>query len=134
MGRPFTLRGPVVHGRKLGRTIGFPTANVLPDPAVLLPGPGVYAGRAALGRGSDVSWHRAAISVGTNPTVVAQGEDAPTTVEAYLMDGFDGDLYGETLTLEFRHFLRGMEKFASLEALIAGMGRDVARAAELVSK
>jgi riboflavin kinase/FMN adenylyltransferase len=129
LGRPFRISGEVTRGKQLGRTIGYPTANVSPSPEVLIPGPGVYAGRAY--RPVDGSWHRAAISVGTNPTVA---EDAPTTVEAFLMDNFRDDLYGEHLTVELTHYLRGMEKFASLDALIAQMDDDVARTAQVVPR
>ncbi|MBC8135370.1 MAG: riboflavin kinase, partial [Fibrella sp.] len=87
----------------------------------LVPGVGVYAGEAFLANGEAC---RAAISIGTNPTVTP-GIDAPRTVEAFLID-FDGDLYDQPLTLSFHHFLRGTEKFDSLDALIAQMHRDVA--------
>ncbi|MBC8135330.1 MAG: riboflavin biosynthesis protein RibF, partial [Fibrella sp.] len=101
LGRAYTLSGTVVHGRKLGRTIGFPTANLQSANGVLVPGTGVYAGEAFLANGEAC---RAAISIGTNPTVTP-GVDAPRTVEAFLID-FDGDLYDQPLTLSFHHFLR----------------------------
>lgn len=120
LGRPYTLSGTVVHGRKLGRTIGYPTANLAPDPVVLVPAPGVYAGHATLAEGRSV---RAAVSIGTNPTVT---ENGPLTVEAFLLDGFDDDLYDQTLTLSFVHFLRGTVKFDGLDALLTQMAADVA--------
>lgn len=123
LGRAYTLSGTVVHGRKLGRTIGFPTANLQSAPGVLVPGAGVYAGEALLASGEK---RLAAISIGTNPTVTP-GLDAPRTVEAYVLD-FDGDLYDQNLTLAFHRFLRGTEKFDSLDALVEQMHRDVARA------
>jgi riboflavin kinase/FMN adenylyltransferase len=122
LGRVYTLSGTVVHGRKLGRTIGFPTANLRSGIGVLVPGAGVYAGTAYLANGET---RLAAISIGTNPTVTP-GVDAPRTVEAFLLD-FEGDLYDQPLTLAFHQFLRGTEKFDSLDALIAQMHRDVAR-------
>lgn len=122
LGRPYLLSGMVVHGRKLGRTIGFPTANLQSEPGVLVPGAGVYAGEAFLQSGET---RLAAISVGTNPTVTP-GVDASRTVEAYLLD-FAGDLYDQPLHLTFRRLLRGTEKFASLDALVEQMRRDVAR-------
>ncbi len=119
LGRPYTLAGTVVKGRQLGRTLGFPTANVTPDdPARLVPGEGVYAGRVHVGD----TWHRAAISVGTNPTVVSAGA---RTVEAFLLDDFAADIYGETVTVEFVAFLRAQETYETLDALIAQMNRDV---------
>jgi len=121
LGRAFSLTGTVAHGRKLGRTIGFPTANLQTAPGMLVPGTGVYAGRASVAGAT----HLAAISIGTNPTVTP-GADAPRTVEAFLLD-FSGDIYGETMTLFFDRFLRGMEKYDSLETLVAQMHRDVER-------
>ncbi len=119
LGRPYTLAGTVVKGRQLGRTLGFPTANVAPnDPARLVPGEGVYAGRVRVGG----VWHRAAISVGTNPTVVSAGA---RTVEAYLLDGFGADIYGQTVAVKFVAFLRAQETYETLDALIAQMNRDV---------
>jgi len=126
LGRPYALSGEVVHGRKLGRTIGFPTANLAPDPRVLIPAAGVYAGRAHL---ADSRLLRAAISIGTNPTVTESG---PLTVEAYLLDGFQEDLYGQALTLEFVHFLRGTVKFDGLEPLLAQMALDIAQVQERI--
>ncbi|MBB6053058.1 bifunctional riboflavin kinase/FAD synthetase [Armatimonas rosea] len=120
LGRPYTLSGEVVHGRKLGRTIGYPTANLASDPRVLIPAPGVYAGQATL---ADGRVFRAAISIGTNPTVT---ENGPLTVEAFLLEGFDEDLYGQVLTLSFVHFLRGTVKFDGLDALLQQMAADVA--------
>lgn len=135
--RPYSLLGKVVHGRKLGRTIGFPTANLELEPGILVPGAGVYSGEAhwVVTTPMDVvgltfqhakTIHcRAAISIGTNPTVTP-GIDAPRTVEAYLLD-FDGDLYDRHINLTFEHFLRGTEKFDSLDALVAQIHRDVAQ-------
>ena len=121
LGRPYTLTGEVVHGRKLGRTIGYPTANLAAHPAVLIPTAGVYAGQATL---TDGRTFRAAISIGTNPTVTDNGL---LTVEAFLRDGFDEEIYGQTLTLAFVQFLRGTVKFESLEALLVQMAIDVER-------
>lgn len=126
LGRPYALSGTVVHGRKLGRTIGFPTANLAPDPRVLVPASGVYAGRARLTDGRVL---RAAISVGTNPTVT---ENGLLTVEAFLLDGFNEDLYDQSLVLEFVHFLRGTVKFDGLEPLLAQMALDIAQVQERI--
>ena len=127
MGRFYRLTGVVVRGRQMGRTLGFPTANVASPPEVLVPGAGVYAGRV---RAQGV-WRRAAVSVGTNPTVVDEGA---RTVEAYLLDGFDGDLYDESVVVEFIAFLRAHEKFDSVEALVVQMRNDVSETERRVKK
>lgn len=119
LARPYTLSGEVVHGRKLGRTLGYPTANLAAAPGILIPGAGVYACRVRL---ADGSVHRAAVSVGTNLTV---SPDAPRTVEAFLMDGFSADLYGQKIAIEFVRYLRPMVKFEGLDALMAQMAKDV---------
>lgn len=115
LGRPFTLRGPVVEGQKRGRTIGFPTANL--QVSQLIPIPGVYAGRAVV----DGQPHRAAISVGANVTFNA----TTPTVEAFLLD-FTGDLYGKVIDLEFHRYLREMHRFAGVDPLVRQMNLDVA--------
>lgn len=127
LGRPYRLSGAVVQGRKLGRTLGYPTANLAPAQGVLVPAAGVYAGSAGL---PDGRRFRAAISVGTNPTVT---RDGPLTVEAFLLDGFDEDLYDQHLSLEFVHFLRGTVQFPGLEPLLAQMAQDVLLAQQLIT-
>lgn len=124
LGYPYTLRGSVVKGRQLGRTLGYPTANVAPEPEILVPGAGVYAGHLTLLRTDeeDAATFRAAISVGNNPTVA---ENAPRTVEAYILDGFDRDIYGRRVDVSFVTRLRPMLKLGSLDALTAQMARDV---------
>ncbi len=114
LGRPHSLTGRVVQGKQLGRTLGFPTANLVCPPAILIPAPGVYAGRAGE--------FLAAISIGINITI---DERAQSTVEAHLI-GFEGDLYGQNLTLEFHRFIRPMQKFANLDELITAINVDVA--------
>ncbi len=118
LGRPPWLDGEVVHGDKRGREIGFPTANVLSAAHSVIPGRGIYAGRAHLLEGS----HVAAISVGYNPTFT-DARDA-VRVEAYLLD-FDSEVYGAPINLEFVHRLRDEERFEGVEALIEQLGRDV---------
>ncbi len=117
LGRPYAVRGVVVRGEQRGRTIGFPTAN-LDTGAVLLPADGVYAGVVE----HDGRPIAAAISLGTKPTFA--GHDR--AFEAHLID-FDGDLYGETLEVTVTRFVRDQVAFASREALIEQMHRDVAR-------
>ena len=116
LGRPFRIVGTVVTGAQRGRTIGFPTANVAPE-TQLKPATGVYAGWAHHAGGR----HAAMINVGYKPTF---GELALTT-EAYLLD-FEGDLYGQSLELDLVHRLRGEQKFAGIDALVAQITADVA--------
>jgi riboflavin kinase/FMN adenylyltransferase len=121
LGSPFQLRGPVAHGDKRGRTLGFPTANLVPDPGLIYPGHGVYACRAAVERDGEWQWWPAATNVGVRPTFVT---GRGLLVEAFLI-GFDGDLYGRELRLEFLSRLRGELRFDSVDALIEQMERDV---------
>jgi riboflavin kinase/FMN adenylyltransferase len=120
LGRPYSCTGPVVTGEGRGRTLGFPTANVAVAPPKLVPGEGVYAGRAAL-EGSEETW-RAAIAVGPSPTFATHGN--PRRLEAHLLD-FSGDLLGRRLLLSFDRFLRPQERFPGREELIAQIARDV---------
>ncbi len=121
LGHPFVIQGRVVTGKQLGRTLGFPTANLQPtQPRQLLPGNGVYAAFAHLTDGRTV---RAAVSVGTNPTTDTDGLQK---IEAYLLDGFSEDLYGQSLGLDFRRRVREEARFATLDDLVAQMHQDVA--------
>jgi riboflavin kinase/FMN adenylyltransferase len=121
LGSPFQLRGPVVHGDKRGRTLGFPTANLVPDPMLIYPAHGVYACRAAVELDGEWRWWPAATNVGVRPTFVT---GRGLLVEAFLL-GFDGDLYGRELRLAFLQRLRGELRFESVEELIEQMERDV---------
>src|SRR5919106_1166131 len=119
LGAPFLLEGTVVEGDKRGRTLGFPTANVVPDDELVCPGHGVYA---AFANGIP-----AAVNVGVRPTFeTGRG----VLVESYLID-YDADLYGQTLRTAFIARLRGEKRFAGVEELVAQMHRDVERAREL---
>jgi riboflavin kinase/FMN adenylyltransferase len=122
LGRPFSLRGEVVHGDARGRTLGFPTANLIPDDALVCPGHGVYA---AFADGVP-----AAVSIGVRPTF---GKGRLELIEAYLLDT-DEDLYGRTLTLEFLERLRGEKRFDQVEDLIAQMDADVERTREICAR
>ncbi len=126
LGRPFRVRGEVVAGEKRGRTLGFPTANIVPDERLVCPGHGVYAARA---RGAGLEGALAAVSVGVRPTF---GTGRAVLIEAYLLDR-DEDLYGRTLTLEFIERLRGERRFESAQALIRQMELDVKRTRELLA-
>jgi riboflavin kinase / FMN adenylyltransferase len=118
LGDPFTLCGDVVSGDRRGRELGYPTANLVPDPAYVTPGHGVYAARATTERGCT---YAAAVSIGVRPTFdTGRGE----LIEAYLLD-FEGDLYGTRLELAFLKRLRGEKRFGSVDALVAQMALDV---------
>ena len=118
LGAPFGMRGIVAHGDKRGRTLGFPTANLVPDPAHAVPDHGIYACVATVpGLGE---W-TAAVSIGVRPTFVT---GRGLLVEAFLLD-FDGDLYGRELRLDFVDRIRGERRFDSAEALIERMHQDV---------
>lgn len=117
LGHPHVLTGTVRHGRGLGSSRLFPTANLIIPPHVLVPSHGVYVTRATLEDGSS---YAAVTNVGTRPTVNS-GSDI--TVEACLLD-FEGDLYGKTLRVEFFQHLRDEIRFDSLDALKAQIAAD----------
>jgi riboflavin kinase/FMN adenylyltransferase len=124
LGRPWRLRAQVVPGRGLGRTIGFPTAN-LAGPQAVLPLHGVWAGRCrVLTARGPLRWQVFAANIGVRPTVEAKGA---VSVELHLI-GFKGRLNGKTVEAEFHRFLRGERKFSGLPALVAQIQRDVVRA------
>ena len=126
---PMTIAGVVVRGDGRGRLIGFPTANVLLEEGVVLPGEGIYAGWA---RRQDGTVRAAAISIGRRPTYY--GDSGELVLEAFLLD-FEGDLYGERLEVGIELSVRGQESFESTEALVEQMHRDVAAvAAEMESR
>jgi riboflavin kinase/FMN adenylyltransferase len=121
LGGPFMLEGTVVAGDRRGRELGYPTANIVPDDHLQVPGHGVYAAWA--------HGHPAAVNVGVRPTFdTGRG----LLVEAYLLD-FEGDLYGEALRIAFGERLRGEKRFESVDELVAQMGLDVERAREIAS-
>ncbi|KOV11737.1 riboflavin kinase [Streptomyces sp. XY431] len=123
LGRPHRVEGEVVRGAQRGREMGYPTANVDTVPHSAVPADGVYAGWLT----ADGERMPAAISVGTNPTF----DNTARTVEAYAIDRVGLDLYGLHVAVEFLVYLRGMEKFDSIEALLDRMADDVKRAREL---
>jgi riboflavin kinase/FMN adenylyltransferase len=123
LGRRFVLDGVVTTGAGRGRGLGFPTANLAIPPRMLLPGEGVYAGRAHLGDDA----FPAAINIGTNPTFGGE----PLHAEAFLLD-FDGVLIGQPLALEFWERLRDEKRFDSSEDLTRQIKEDVERTGALV--
>ena len=132
LGRNHCVVGEVVKGFQRGRELGFPTANLARDAEGVVPADGVYAGwlvRRSLAQDDPEYRLPAAISVGTNPTF-----DIPErTVEAFVLDRTDLDLYGEIVAVEFVQHLRGNVRFDSIEALIEQMTRDVEAARDLLA-
>lgn len=128
LGRPYSVSGTVGHGHAIGRTIGFPTANLNVDPRRLLPAEGVYAAEALL---PDGERHGAVVNIGRRPTVEGNNK-APISVEAHII-GYSGDLYGAPLTLSFVARIRPERKFSSLETLKAGIAADLRAATDLLS-
>ncbi|MBR2094919.1 MAG: riboflavin biosynthesis protein RibF [Fibrobacter sp.] len=117
LGRPYRLSGTVVVGKRLGHTIGFPTANVEVGQYKFLPKSGVYVASARL---SDGRIFRSVVNIGTQPTTPGTHFLA---IEAYLLD-FDEDIYGQHLALDLLAFLRPEKKFASIEDLVRQIGMD----------
>lgn len=131
LGRYHQVSGTVVHGLQRGRELGYPTANLSQDCEGLIPADGVYAGwmvRPSLLQ--DHPDHRmpAAISVGTNPTF----ENVQRTVEAYVLDRDDLNLYDEVIGVDFVARLRGNDRFDSIDELVVQMSRDVDEARTLL--
>lgn len=123
LGRPYVLRGEVVEGDRRGRRIGFPTANVLPDPRVVVPARGVYAGFVRF----DGQEHAACTNVGVAPTFAR----AESRVEAHLLD-FEGDLYGRVVDVGFAWRIRAEKRFSGVEELRTQISRDVEEARRLL--
>ncbi|RTQ50032.1 bifunctional riboflavin kinase/FAD synthetase [Hymenobacter gummosus] len=118
LGYDYPFTGTVVRGQQLGRTIGYPTANIrCEEPLKLVPGRGVYAVMATTAAGTR---HPAMLNIGVRPTV---GGDPQETVEAHLLD-FDGDLYDQPLKVQFVARLRDEQKFSGLEALKEQLAKD----------
>ena len=127
LGRYYTLSGTVGLGRRVGRDLGFPTANLQPDNAQkMLPAAGAYAVWAHV----DGKKYAGMTNIGTRPTL-QNGEDV--TVETHILD-FQGDIYGHALRLEFVERLRGECQFAALDALRAQLHDDALRAKEILNK
>lgn len=120
LGRDFSLLGTVVPGRKLGHTLGFPTANVRPE-SEQLPLNGVYAVRVTL----DDTQRAAVANIGTRPTVAPGSSER--VVEVHLLD-FSGDLYGRDIEVSFHEFLREEQKYSGLDALRRQIAVDIDRA------
>lgn len=125
LGRPYSIKGTVIHGRMLGRTLGFPTANVIPDTGRAVPENGVYLTRCRIvPGGTDTRGNEsffAVTNVGVKPTVASDGH---ISCESYLLD-FSGDLYGKTVEMLFYKRLRNEKKFASRDELSAAVHGNI---------
>lgn len=124
LGRSYTLRGEVVEGDRRGKQIGFPTANVLHDPSVVVPARGVYAGFVDVGG----ERYAACTNIGVAPTF----DRRESKVEAHLLD-FDGDLYGKVVDVGFTQRIREEKKFSGIEELKGQIGRDVEEARRIAN-
>ena len=125
LGHPLILTGKVVPGKQLGRRLGIPTANLRLPAGLAVPKFGVYICRALV----DGVYYAAVTNVGTRPTVAGEG----ITVEPWILD-FDGDLYGQNITLEFHYFLRPEKKFTDLEALKNQIHADAERTRQYLNQ
>ena len=124
LGRDYALRGEVVVGQRRGRSIGAPTANLAVWDEKIIPASGVYATWARVG----AARYMAATNIGTRPTFA--GDDL--SIEAHLLD-FDGDLYGQEITLDFSRRLRAERKFDGFEALLAQIREDITATRAILS-
>ena len=118
LGHPYTMTGEVAHGKGLGSRIGVPTANLRLPYRAQLPANGVYAAEAIL---PDGSVHKAVVNIGVRPTVDTNGEKS---IEAHII-GFNGDIYGQRLTLKLIRKLRDEKRFDSLEGLQRQIQEDI---------
>ncbi|WP_419166316.1 bifunctional riboflavin kinase/FAD synthetase [Candidatus Palauibacter sp.] len=126
LGRPYSLRGTVIHGLGRGRTLGFPTANLAPPPPdKLLPAEGIYAVRASVG----TELREGLLHLGPRPTFAG----LPPTIELFLID-FERDIYGERVVVEFLHRLREVRPFATQAGLIEQMRRDLEAGREFFAR
>ena len=124
LGRLFSLDGTVVEGDGKGRILGFPTANISINESRLVPGDGIYATWAYVDNKKYVS----ATSIGNKPTF----DGISRLIEVYLLD-FDGDIYGDTIEIEFSEHIRGQFKFENQEQLIAKMNEDIIKVRDIMS-
>ena len=132
LGRPHKMVGTVVHGAHRGRELGYPTANLSVDSLGLVPADGVYAGwltRLARPLGDPERTLPAAISVGTNPTF----DGTVRTVEAYVLDRTDLELYGEQVSVEFVERIRPTLRFDSVDDLLEAMAGDVVQCRKVLA-
>ncbi len=124
LGGSYIFNGRVVEGNKIGRTLGFPTANFHIDKHKLLPRFGVYAVRVDI----DGVMHKGVLNIGIRPTI----HNSPVVLETHIL-GFDSDIYNKTIRIHFEEFIRPEIRFDSLEELKKEIGLDIERAKEILS-
>lgn len=122
LGRFYSIKGKVMHGKKLGRKLGFPTANLNPEEYLVLPNDGVYITETMI----EGKRYKSVTSIGKNPTVDQSGK---TNIETYILD-FNDDIYGKDIEVFFVSRLRGEKKFSSLEELVSQIKKDVLQTKE----
>lgn len=127
LGRPYSISGEVVHGKALGRKLGFPTANIAPDARKAIPKSGVYA--VTVDGLPDGRRHPGVLNIGRRPTV--DGELAPLSIECHILD-WQGDLYGHRLTLTIHRRLRDERRFPTLAALREAIAADIAATEQIL--
>ena len=120
LGRHFSLRGTVVGGRKIGRTLGFPTANIIADPEMVVPAYGVYITKTFL----NCQWMNSVTNMGIAPTV--RGEGGSFSIETHILD-YDNDLYGNEIEVCFIEKLRGEKRYDSVDALKKQVAEDISK-------
>lgn len=132
LGHPYALRGKVVHGQHVGRTLGYPTANIQPNhPSALVPRTGVYAAYVTT---PDGVRRPAMLNIGRRPTVTDTGStEAPLTIEAHIFD-YVGYIYHEEVTVEFIAYLRPERRFPSPDKLRSQLATDASQAKKLLRK
>lgn len=129
LGRAYSFAGTVCHGAKLGHTIGFPTANLIPlNPGVLIPAPGVYA--TLVSTDEKGVFRHAMTNIGYRPTVA--GENSTLSIETHIFD-FAQEIYGHTIRLHFIARLRNEERFSSVDSLAAQLRKDALQAREILT-
>ncbi len=127
LGSPYSIEAVVIHGNKIGRTIGYPTANLQPTyPDILIPGMGIYAVLVHI----QNETFKGMMSIGKRPTVT---DDGLVTIEVNILD-FDKDIYGEQLEVQFIAYIRGEEKLAGLDALKAKIAEDEVKIRAILEK
>ena len=135
LGRPYSMTGEVVSGKQLGRTIGIPTANMLPQDHKLYPPAGVYASRIKIVEGEHAGhedpfrMYMGITNIGDNPTVNDNGN---ITIETNIFD-FDRDIYGNIIKVELIQKIRGEKKFAGIEELKNQMSNDIDAAKKIIA-
>ncbi len=126
LGQPYSIRGEVVHGKKLGRELGMPTANVVPDKHKLLPPFGVYASKTLV----EGIWYEGITNIGVKPTVMEENEKL---AETFLFD-YQGNLYGKEIQTNLYYYERPEQKFNSIDALRVQMEKDCQEAKRYFEK